>query len=61
MFGNTLFYNRLTMNIKRPHPVQKVISFEITKQLTKSSKREDRQNEALNCNTSFTEFNSSIS
>ena len=48
-FGNTLiyvlihsivFYERLTMNIKRPNPIKKVLSFEITKQLTKASKRE---------------------
>ena len=68
--GNTLiyrliysivFYERLTMNIKRPNPIQKVLSFEITKQLTKPSKREGAKNEDINCNPSFTEFNSSIS
>ena len=50
-FGNTLiyvlihsivFYERLTMNIyiKRPNPIQKVIS---TKQLIKPSKREGQK------------------
>ena len=49
------------MNIKRPNPIKKVLSFEITKQLTKPRKREDEKNEDLNCNPSFTEFNSSLS
>ena len=61
LIHSIVFYERLTMNIKRPNLIQKVLSFEITKQLTKSSKRDDKKNEALDCNTIFTEFNSSIS
>ena len=61
LIHSIVFYERLTMNIKRPNHIQKVLSFEITKQLTKPSKREGAKNEALNCNPSFTEFNSSIS
>ena len=57
---STFFYDRSTMNIKRPDPIQIVFSFIPTKQLTKPSKREDKKNEAFNCNTIFTEFNSSI-
>ena len=49
------------MNIKRPNPIKKVLSFEITKQLTKPSKREGAKNEDLNFNPSFTEFSNSIS
>ena len=40
---STIFYDRLTMNIKRPNPIQKVLSFKITKQLIKTSKREDKK------------------
>ena len=61
LIHSIFFYDRLTMNIKRPNPIKKVLSFEITKQLTKPRKREDEKNEDLNCNPSFTEFNSSLS
>ena len=40
---STIFYDRLTMNIKRPNPIQKVLSFKITKQLIKPSKGEDKK------------------
>ena len=60
LIHSIVFYERLTMNIK-PNPNQKIFSFEITKQLTKPSKREGTKNEALNCIPSFTEFSNSIS
>ena len=43
LIHSTIFYDRLTMNIKRPNPIQKVLSFKITKQLIKPSKREDKK------------------
>ena len=43
LIHSIIFYERLTMNIKRPNPIQKVLSFEITKQLTKPRKREDEK------------------
>ena len=59
LIHSTIFYDRLTINIKQPNLIQKVLSFTTTKQLTKPSKTE--KNEGLHCNTSFSEFNGSIS
>ena len=38
LIHSTIFYDRLTMNIKQPNLIQKVLSFTTTKQLTKPSK-----------------------
>ena len=59
LIHSTIFYDRLTMNIKQPNLIQKVLSFVVTKQRTKPRKTEKNEG-LLNCKTSFTEFNGSI-
>ena len=59
LIHSTIFYDRLTVNIKQPYLIQKLLSFVITKQLTKPRKTEKNEG-LLHCNTSFTEFNGSI-
>ena len=58
LIHSTIFYDRLTINIKQPNLIQKVLSFVLTKQLTRKTEKNEG---LLHCNTSFTEFNGSIS
>ena len=57
LIHSTIFYDRLTINIKQPNLIQKVLSFVLTKQLTRKTEKNEG---LLNCKTSFTEFNGSI-